>query len=118
VAHRAELGHPIALADRGADALLGSSGELGVERCRAGDHQLDLREVPTLHLRGGREAEDHGRRDVQPRDAVLFDDVEELLEVEAGHGDDRRPLGETQVEHDGLPVDVEEGQQADQHVLL
>ena len=49
---------------------------------------------------------------------VLLDQVEELLEVEARHRDDRRARAKALVQDHRLPVDVEEGQDAEEDVVL
>ena len=49
---------------------------------------------------------------------MLLDQVDQRVAVEALHRDDRRAVGQAHVEDDRLAVDVEEGQQADERVLL
>ena len=55
---------------------------------------------------------------MQPGRSVALDDVQQLLEIEARHVDDRGALGQAQVEHHRLAVDVEVGQEPDQDVVL
>jgi hypothetical protein len=49
--------------------------------------------------------------------AVLLDEAEEALEVEARHQDERRAVAQDRVHDHGEAVDVEERQHADQRVL-
>ena len=58
------------------------------------------------------------RHDVRPRHPVLGDQAEELVEVEPRHRHDRRPGPQALVHDHRLPVDVEEGQDPDQDVVL
>ena len=58
------------------------------------------------------------RHHVPAGDLVGLDQVEELLEVEPGHRDDRRPVAEAQVHHHDHPVDVEERKAADDHLAV
>ena len=93
-------------------------GELRSQRRGPRHDVLDRGEVALVHRRVLGERQRDRRHDEGPRDAVLLNQVEKLLEVEARHGDDRRAAPKALVQDHGLPVDVEEGQDADQDVVL
>ena len=82
-------------------------------------------EIESVDHRVFRESK-HDRRDSkQPRDLVLLNQGETLLEIEARDRHDRRSLAEEEIHQHLHAVDVEEGQHADEgvgaveaHVLL
>ena len=74
VAHGAQLRHPVSLADRGADPLLGAAREIGVQRCGAARSTIFSGEKSRPSTSGVGEREDHRRGDVQPGDSVILDD--------------------------------------------
>ena len=112
-----ELGHPVRLAELGAQPARGHLGELGVERRRGGQDEREGGEVAALEGGVLGHREDDRRRDVGPRDPVLLEDVDELREVEPRQDDDRRALPQRHVHQHGHPVDVEERQDGDDPVL-
>jgi hypothetical protein len=64
-----------------------------------------------------RQREDNRRHEVRPRDFVVLQNLEELLQVEPRHRDDGHALIQAQVQDDQHPVDVIERQHAD-HALV
>ena len=64
-----------------------------------------------------RKPHDDRRSEEKPRDAVLLDGLQERLQLEPGHGDDRRAPVEAHVHDHGHSVDVEERENGDQLLL-
>ena len=117
VGDRARLGHAVALHDGAADALRGGLLELGAQRRGARVDERQAREVVALDDRALGQREDDRRDEVGLRRAVLLDEAEEALEVEARHRHERRAVAQDGVHDHGQAVDVEERQDADERVV-
>ena len=91
--------------------------QLRAQRSGAAHDRPHRREVVLVDRRVLGERERDRRDDIRAGDAVLGDQAEELIEVEAGHRHDRRAGAQTLVHDHRHPVDVEERQHADQGVV-
>ena len=115
---RARLREPIALNHPTADPPGARSLQLGVERRCTGHHRRHARNVVLVHQRLPREREHDRRHDERASDPLLLDQPEERLELEAGHGNERRPCTQPEVQNDLQPVDVKERQHEDDPICF
>ena len=118
VGHRARLGESVPL-NEPASQTPGTCGlEVGLERCRAGHHRPQARQIVAVHGRMLGEREHERWHHERPGDAILLHGGEERLQLEPGHGDEGRATPQRQVQHHLHPVDVEERQDRDDAILL
>ena len=113
----ADFREAVALHDLAAQALRAGPGELGVEGRRSRQHGAQGRQVVVRDERVLGEGEHERWRDVGERRSVLLRERQVLLEVEARHRHDGRPIAEGHVHDHRLPVAVEERQDAHDDVL-
>ena len=115
--YRTQLGHSKALHHLAVDPVRGLLGEFCAERCGSGENLREAGEIESVH-RVFRESK-HDRRDSkQPRDLVLLNQAETLLEIEARDRHDRRSPAEEEVHQHLHAVDVEERQHCEDDLTV
>ena len=116
MADRAHLGHAVALDGLAADARGAGRGELGPERRRPGQHEVERGEIEALDRRVLGEREHHRRRDEELAHAVGLDQPQRRLEVEARQRHLHAAEREVEVHQHGHAVDVEIRQEGQRRV--
>ena len=116
--HGTGFGHAVTLTHAAPDALHALARKISAQRRGAGEDHFQARQVKIVDHWILSQLEHNRRHDMTERHAILLDQTQEQLEIETGHGHNRRAHVQPHIEHHAQTINMKERQDAKQPIVF